>query len=51
MQIALRQRENVAIVEVLPMPMLPVANWGVGLVQSSEFEVAGAELELELDSG
>ena len=26
MQIALRQRENVAIVEVLPIPMLPVAN-------------------------
>ena len=23
--------------EVLPMPMLPMGNWGVGLVQSSEW--------------
>ena len=28
---------SVANVEVLPMPMLPVGNWGVGLVQSSEW--------------
>ena len=35
--LALCLGKSVANVEVLPVPMLPVGNWGVGLVQSSEW--------------